>query len=108
MTIIDSQAKRDHESESAFLHRRVGCETDFAGASHRLLAETGKVRRAEQAEVLRISQVASPGPSPARAPLAGDQENYTQARRCAKDSAMARVEVVPEPVAGRARPADAY
>jgi hypothetical protein len=28
MTIIDSQAKRDHEFESAFLQRRVFCEPD--------------------------------------------------------------------------------
>jgi hypothetical protein len=32
MTIIDSQAKRDHEFESAFLQRRVSCEPDFCGA----------------------------------------------------------------------------
>jgi hypothetical protein len=32
MTIIDSQAKRDHEFESAFLQQGVRCEPDFRGA----------------------------------------------------------------------------
>ena len=44
MTIIDSQAKRDHEFESAFLQRRVRCEP--CGVGVRVMRDVSSVRPA--------------------------------------------------------------
>jgi hypothetical protein len=44
MTIIDSQAKRDHEFESAFLQERVSCEPEagpvMVSGDHRWVASS--------------------------------------------------------------------